>query len=193
MQYEIHRAGTAGAETLIASFATFTDARDAYDADPEAWAIIPTGRADELAAFDNLYSIAPRYYGGMYVLRAGDGFSTLGFENADRKGRAVAEWAGFEFGTAVIGTGEHFTAYKAAMAKGAAFALNTGRRCPAELTPELIPFEGKRVRVTRPGGETETFTVGKSTGWMPCHLEIKGRSSGGPAVFLPAGSSVSLV
>ena len=51
------------------------------------------------------------------------------------------------------------------------------------LSPQLIGLEGWRVEVTDSYGETRRFIVGKSTGWRPCHLEIKTRRSlgGGPA------------
>ena len=56
-------------------------------------------------------------------------------------------------------------------------------RCEIELTPALVGLEGKRVEVVDKYGETRRFIVGKSTGWMPCHLEIKTvRSSGGGCV-----------
>jgi len=48
------------------------------------------------------------------------------------------------------------------------------------LTPQLVGLEGRRVEVVTTYGETRRFHVGKSTGWIPCHLEIhNARSSGG--------------
>lgn len=47
----------------------------------------------------------------------------------------------------------------------------------ANLTPQLIDHEGWRVEVVTTYGETRRFYVGKSTGWQPCHLEIKRRDS----------------
>lgn len=39
--------------------------------------------------------------------------------------------------------------------------------------------------------ELSRFWVGKSTGWMPCYLEIKTkRSHGGGAVYLPEGAII---
>jgi len=55
----------------------------------------------------------------------------------------------------------------------------TGARCNAELTPQLRGMEGKNVEVVRNDGETARFKVGKSTGWMPCHLEILAKGSDG--------------
>jgi len=49
----------------------------------------------------------------------------------------------------------------------------------SDLSPQLIPYKGWRVEVTTTYGETRRFIVGMSTGWKPCHLEIKTRRSMG--------------
>lgn len=70
----------------------------------------------------------------------------------------------------------------------------TGQRCAIELTGALRGLEGQRVEVTYPDGEKRRFWVGKSTGWMPCHLEITNRRShGGGPVYFPEGSTVRVV
>ncbi len=80
------------------------------------------------------------------------------------------------------------------MAAGAAHNLATRQRCPVQLSRQLIGLEGKRVEVVTPTGERSRFYVGKSTGWMPIHLEIKTRrSSGGCGVYVPDGSTVRVV
>ncbi len=52
-------------------------------------------------------------------------------------------------------------------------------RSDAGLSPQLIGLEGWRVEVETTYGETRRFIVGKSTGWIPCHLEIARRDSFG--------------
>lgn len=47
------------------------------------------------------------------------------------------------------------------------------------LSPQLINWKGWRVEVVTMYGETRRFIVGISTGWKPCHLEIKTRRSMG--------------
>ncbi len=47
------------------------------------------------------------------------------------------------------------------------------------LSPQLIGLEGWRVEVTTEYGETRRFIVGRSTGWIPIHLEIPRRDSTG--------------
>lgn len=57
-------------------------------------------------------------------------------------------------------------------------------RSDAGLTPALLGHEGWRVEVTRSSGAKERFIVGRSTGWIPCHIELKLRTStGGPAAW----------
>lgn len=52
-------------------------------------------------------------------------------------------------------------------------------RSTAGLSPQLIGLEGWRVEVVTTYGETRRFYVGRSTGWIPCHIEIKTRRSYG--------------
>ncbi len=56
-------------------------------------------------------------------------------------------------------------------------------RSDAGLTRQLIGLEGQRVEVVTTDGETRRFWVGRSTGWQPCHIEIKTARSrdGSPA------------
>lgn len=50
-------------------------------------------------------------------------------------------------------------------------------RSDANLTPQLIGLEGWHVEVVTTYGETRRFYVGRSTGWIPCHIEIHNRHS----------------
>lgn len=133
----------------------------------------------------------------LYVIAHTGYVTCLGYDVAERKRRAVRAWinpAAANDCVAEPGTLEHFAEYQAAMVDGAAHNRATGKRCPAELVAELVGYEGKRVEVTTPDNETTRFWVGRSTGWMPCHLEIARRnSSGGPPVYFPAGARVRLV
>lgn len=50
----------------------------------------------------------------------------------------------------------------------------------SNLSPQLVGLEHARVEVVDEYGETRRFWVGRSTGWKPCHLEVKTiRSMGG--------------
>ena len=58
------------------------------------------------------------------------------------------------------------------------------------LVPELIGLEGWRIEARYPDGATERFYVGRSTGWMPCHIAVKTRRScDGFQVYWPAGTT----
>jgi hypothetical protein len=53
-------------------------------------------------------------------------------------------------------------------------------RSASGLTPQLIGLEGWRVAVIEKAGDKpRRFIVGCSTGWIPCHLEIKTKASRG--------------
>jgi len=130
----------------------------------------------------------------LYVFPCGSsGYSCLGFDVAERRMRAAAAWLGKNelAPDAEPGSPEHLAAYLACMEAGRAHHAATGARCPAELSPALRGHEGWRVEVTEADGNRRRFIVGKSTGWMPCHLEVARRdSTGGPAAFIPEGATV---
>lgn len=50
-------------------------------------------------------------------------------------------------------------------------------RSDAGLSPQLVGLEGWRVEVTTTYGETRRFIVGRSSGWVPCHIELARRDS----------------
>lgn len=52
-------------------------------------------------------------------------------------------------------------------------------RSDAGLTKQLIGLEGWRVEVVTSYGETRRFIVGRSSGWVPCHIELRMRTSHG--------------
>lgn len=131
---------------------------------------------------------------GLYVMHAGEGFTCYGFDVLDRKARAVAAWAKVIPPMRELGTAEHFKECSEILEHGARYALKTGTRCDAELCQQLIGKEGQRVEVTDCYGETRRFIVGKSSGWMPCHIELKNsRSRGGPAVMGAPFKSIRVV
>jgi hypothetical protein len=136
----------------------------------------------------------------LYVIPCGDGYSCLGFDVLLARHKAVAAWLrgeGLQADDLPLesrGTIPAYNAYTALMERAASYCQRNNLRCPAELTPQLIGLEGKRVEVVDRHGERRRFIVGKSTGWQPCHLEIARRdSSGGPAVTGTPFQSVAVV
>lgn len=131
----------------------------------------------------------------LYVLKCGEGYSCLGFDVCERRTLAMLKWlgAGQSIG-ADKGTADAYDAYRAAVDACRIRYEKTGEKCPSELTPQLIGLEGRRVEVTAPDGYRKRFYVGKSTGWIPCHLALERRnSSGGAAVYLPEGATFRVI
>jgi hypothetical protein len=116
----------------------------------------------------------------LYVMPCGDGYSCYGFDVLDRIARGVAKWANVRAPAAEPGTREHFEHCADILDYGARYAEKTRTRCNAELCAQLVGLEGRRVEVVDCYGERRRFKVGKSTGWLPIHLELASeRSSGG--------------
>ena len=136
----------------------------------------------------------------LYVIPCGDGYSCLGFDVLIARYNAIADWLGTEglqqddLPPDARGSMRAYTAYQTLLDRAGAYCQRNKLRCPAELTPQLTGLEGKRVEVVDRHGERRRFIVGKSTGWLPIHLEIARRnSSGGPAVTGAPFQSVRIV
>lgn len=119
-----------------------------------------------------------------------DGFTCLGFHLAFDKAAAVAKWLAergvdVEFpNEASIGRVRGYREFAAVVLAARKYFKDTGVRCPVELTEALIGLEGTRVEVVDSFGDKRRFWVGKSTGWIPCHIELARRdSSGGFPVY----------
>lgn len=133
---------------------------------------------------------------GLYVLKSGNGFSCLGFEVARKRTSAYAQWLERPdlMPPTRKGTKRAYAAYCAALAAVLERNRETGKRCNVELIPELRGLEGKRVEVTEPDGTRNRFYVGRSTGPIPIHLEIKRRNSmSGCAAYVPDGATVRVI
>ena len=124
---------------------------------------------------------------GLYVILQDNGYSCLGFDVCERRRAALAkELASLGFlppPGAKVGTVGNFCAYARTQNMARLHYDLTGYRFKCGLHPALGGMEGKRVEVVNEAGEKRRFRVGKSTGWIPCHLELKNaRSSGGDAI-----------
>lgn len=128
---------------------------------------------------------------GLYVIPAYDGqrhtgYSCIGFDVAIRWANGYHQWLVSEgrtdipsYDVSLRGTIEGYYEYRRIADIASRHNVNTGHKCPSQLTPQLIGLEGKRVEVVTTYDETRRFIVGKSTGWCPIHLEIANRSSHG--------------
>jgi hypothetical protein len=111
----------------------------------------------------------------LYVLTEGNGYSCLGFDVAQQRMERLAAEMGTPVPAAEPGTEAHYLAYSQLHSAAAA----SEKRFNCELSPQLKGLEGYRVEVIADYDETRRFIVGKSTGWLPCHLEIARRTSYG--------------
>ena len=123
----------------------------------------------------------------LFVLPTGYGYSCLGFEVCQTRANKLALELGSEPWNGSLNNKRHlarlYRRYLKLVEQARQRHLATGWRSQSELTPELIGYERKRIEAVNCWGEKVRFIVGKSTGFIPCHLEIKQRrSTGGGAV-----------
>jgi hypothetical protein len=122
---------------------------------------------------------------GSYTIQEGKGYSCLGFdvclERLEAYLKELGEPAPDFF--SLRGTMAGYDAYRSAADRLRVRFEKTGKRAECGLVPQLIGLEGKRVEVVNCWGEKERFEVGRSTGWIPCHIaKARRNSSGVPAV-----------
>lgn len=139
----------------------------------------------------------------LFIIPCGGGFSCLGFDVLETRATRLGSELVSKFGYSVRqpeprGTLARYAQYLNYVGFARAKNEACGWQSKSELTPQLIGLEGKRVEVRHKfkSGEVETtrFYVGKSTGFIPCHLEIKRcNSSGGGAVCLGEIISVQAI
>ncbi len=109
----------------------------------------------------------------LFVIPTGDGYSCLGFDVCAERTAKYAKWLKVEIPaeSEPRGTLEAYAAMNRLMDQIRAKCVN-GLRCDAELEPQLVGLEKRRVEVVDCYGTTRRFYVGRSMGWMPIHLEI---------------------
>lgn len=120
---------------------------------------------------------------GLFVIPSGNGYSCLGFNVCKERIEKLSAELGEEVHNFAPNTIESYNEYiritEVARNKNAV----AGWRSSSELIPEFIGREGERVEVVTCWGETNRFYIGKSTGFIPCHIEVKkSNSSGGSSV-----------
>ena len=106
----------------------------------------------------------------LFVLKEGDGYSCHGYDVVRKLSETLAQELEQPAPTET-GTLNAYYYYSHLLRLGRQKHETTDWRSKADLTPQLIGLEGKTVEATA-YGDTYRFRVGKSTGWMPCHLEI---------------------
>jgi len=121
------------------------------------------------------------------------GYTCLGFNYAFDKASAVARWLK-ERGVEVkfpewrsVGRVGGYREFEVVIKAAREHFNKTKEKCPIELCQQLVGLEGKRVEIVDLFGDKRRFYVGKSTGSIPCHIELaKINSSGGfPVTGVP--------
>ena len=131
----------------------------------------------------------------LFVIGFEAGYTCLGFDVCKERSDKMAAWLGVAPpNDSDWGTLEGYDKYRELVELCRKRFEKDGERCPTELSEQLVGLEHKRVEVVDKWGEKRRFYVGKSTGWIPCHIELKtARSSGGVAVMGAPFQSVRVV
>ena len=135
----------------------------------------------------------------LYVIQQEGGYSCLGFDVCEKRIKAMSAELLKRSGRFVQqegkrGTLARYRDYKLIQDACHIWYNETSQRFDCELTPELIGLEGHLVEVITEWDETIRFQVGKSTGWMHCHLQLSRRDcTGGPAVCIGKPKYVKVV
>ncbi len=131
----------------------------------------------------------------LYVLGNKMGITCLGFDVCQERSEAMAKWLNVEGpDNAIFGTIEGYNKYSELVELCRIRFEETKEKCPCELTKQLIGLEGQRVEVVDKWGEKRRFKVGRSTGWIPIHIELhNSRSTGGGAVMGAPFKSVKVI
>jgi hypothetical protein len=121
----------------------------------------------------------------LYVIPCGNGYSCYGFEVLKNKLNKLAkEYNREDLSVKRLGTIKTYNNYLKVIKIAEKRFKTENYRSKSELIPEFIGKEGKRVEVITIYGKKQRYIIGKSSGFIPCHLEIKQRnSSGGGSVI----------
>lgn len=137
---------------------------------------------------------------GVYVIpENGGGYTCLGFNICQQRVTRLSAELGLAYPPAALGSIEAYNNYVRLTDAARARHNATGWRSQSELTPELIGLEGKRVCMSWRYDEDDDkireskFRVGKSTGFIPCHLFIDGDDDCGCSIGHIVVHSVSVL
>lgn len=119
----------------------------------------------------------------IYVIPSVNGVTCLGFDQCINRVNKLAPEMGLTIAPVKRGTIKAYSVYISLTNEARKRNQTTGWRSQTGLIPEFIGKEGRRVEIIDKYGEKRRFYIGKSTGWIPCHLEIlRINSSGGGCV-----------
>ena len=121
----------------------------------------------------------------LYVIESGNGYSCWGFKVLFNKvNRLALEYNRVDLRVKYLGTKKVYTNYLKLLKIAEKRFKTENYKSKSDLIPEFIGKEGKRVEVVTSYNEKQRYIIGKSSGFIPCHLEIKkGNSIGGGSVI----------
>lgn len=131
----------------------------------------------------------------LYVIDVGRGYTCLGFAVCQDWTRDIArELKRADLEPTAFASREAYDQYERAVEAARQHVTVTRRALRCHLTPQLIDLEHRRVEVIDRYGETRRFVVGRSSGFIPIHLELASeRARGGVGVTGAPFRSVCLV
>lgn len=134
----------------------------------------------------------------LYVIPSGKGYSCLGFDVCHERSEKLSQWLQSHGVTPPQqrkrGSLKAYQRYQELLSLAKSVCDAKRIRCGINLTPQLTGYEGKRIEVVDAHGERRRFIVGKSTGWLPIHLEVSRRNSlGGVGVMGVPFKSIRVV
>lgn len=120
----------------------------------------------------------------LYVIESGNGYSCWRFKVLFNKvNRLALEYNRVDLSVKYLGTKKVYTNYLKLLKIAEKRFKTENYKSKSDLIPEFIGKEGKRVEVVTSYNEKQRYIIGKSSGFIPCHLEIKKRNSiGGGSV-----------
>lgn len=136
----------------------------------------------------------------LYVIPCGQGFTCLGFDVAFEKVKALHAELSPMLSKPLPelpkrkGTMKVYNMLTKLQSIAAEIYKKHRVQMTCELTPQLKGLEGRRVEVVDCYGDKRRFYVSRSTGWIPCHLEVaRSNSSSGMAVTGAPFKSVTVI
>jgi hypothetical protein len=131
----------------------------------------------------------------LYVIDVGYGYTCLGFAVCQSWTRDIARELGRrDLEPTAFASLEAYREYERAVEEARDVHVRTGYRLRCHLTPQLTGLEHRRVEVIDSHEERREFVVGRSTGFIPIHLELSSERAhcGEPVTGAPF-SSVRLI
>jgi hypothetical protein len=115
----------------------------------------------------------------LYVIKCVGGFTTLGFDVVKRKVDALEKEFNVPRTNYRVGMMPIYKRYLELVDYARVRFEQDKKQTNIDLNPILLPYVGKRISCVNSEGFKEVFSVGKSTGYIPCLLQLHNNNSSG--------------